>query len=122
MTVWDSVPMLLQLLVESPRASAEALSSLRVGLLSGDWVPLSLPEKVWALNPDMCLFSGGGATEASIWSISYPITHVDPDWTSVPYGRPLSNQRFYVLDEHRRPCPVGVAGELYIGGVGVARG
>ncbi|MBN6037279.1 non-ribosomal peptide synthetase [Amycolatopsis sp. 195334CR] len=121
-TVWDSVPMLLQLLVEAPEASAEKLASLRVGLLSGDWIPVSLPEKVWALNPGMKIFSGGGATEASIWSISYPITEVDPSWTSIPYGRPLSNQRFYVLNEAQQLCPVGVAGELCIGGIGVARG
>ncbi|AXB47648.1 non-ribosomal peptide synthetase [Amycolatopsis albispora] len=121
-TVWDSVPMLLQLLVEAPEASAARLASLRVGLLSGDWIPVSLPEKVWALNPAMKLYSGGGATEASIWSISYPITEVDPDWTSIPYGRPLSNQRFYVLNEAQQLCPIGVAGELCIGGIGVARG
>ncbi|MGA6166030.1 amino acid adenylation domain-containing protein [Amycolatopsis magusensis] len=121
-TVWDSVPMLLQLLVEAGEASAQTLASLRIGLLSGDWIPVSLPEKVWALNPQMRIYSGGGATEASIWSISYPITHVDPSWTSIPYGRPLSNQRFYVLNSAQEPCPVGVAGELCIGGIGVARG
>jgi len=51
----------------------------------------------------------------------YPIGEVDPDWRSIPYGGPLRNQHVYVLDEVG-PVPVGVPGELYIGGVGVARG
>src|SRR5262249_41614560 len=63
-----------------------------------------------------------GATEASIWSICYPIERVDPAWKSIPYGRPLVNQRFHVLNESLEPCPTWVAGQLFIGGVGLARG
>ncbi|HLM76110.1 MAG TPA: SagB family peptide dehydrogenase, partial [Polyangiaceae bacterium] len=66
--------------------------------------------------------SGGGATEASIWSILYPIERVDPAWKSIPYGRPMVNQRFYVLDSALEPCPAWVPGHLYIGGVGLAKG
>ncbi|KST63435.1 hypothetical protein BC008_13310 [Mastigocoleus testarum BC008] len=64
----------------------------------------------------------GGATEASIWSIYYPIDKVNPNWKSIPYGKPLSNQQFYVLNELMEPTPVWVVGELYIGGIGLALG
>jgi len=52
----------------------------RLVMLSGDWIPTDLPGRVHALAPQATLYSLGGATEASIWSIDYPITQVDPDW------------------------------------------
>ncbi len=68
------------------------------------------------------MVSLGGATEASIWSIIHPVAEAaDPDWPSVPYGRPLLNQTFHVLDEALEPRPDWVPGELYIGGIGLAR-
>ncbi len=91
-------------------------------MLSGDWIPVSLPDRIRSLAPHAEIISLGGATEASIWSICYPIDVVDPTWKSIPYGRPLANQTVYVLGEDLRCCDVGVSGELYIGGQGVAVG
>jgi SagB-type dehydrogenase family enzyme len=68
------------------------------------------------------LWSLGGPTEASIWQVGYPIDRVDPAWTSIPYGTPLSNHDVRVLDQRLRPRPEWVAGEIYIGGRGLARG
>ncbi|MQA25183.1 MAG: amino acid adenylation domain-containing protein, partial [Micromonosporaceae bacterium] len=121
-TVWDSVPALMELLVEQAEADGTDLSSLRLVLLSGDWIPLDLPDRIRALAPDAQVISLGGATEGSIWSIWHSIGEVDPAWRSIPYGTPLANQSFRILDQHRRPVPVGVTGELHIGGAGVARG
>jgi amino acid adenylation domain-containing protein len=58
----------------------------------------------------------GGATEATVWSNWFPVGTVDPAWPSIPYGRPIANARYYLLDEALAPCPIGVAGDLYIGG------
>ena len=122
-TIWNSVPALMQLLInEVKKTSSKSPFPLRSVLLSGDWIPLSLPNETKVEFPSTNVFSLGGATEASIWSIIHPIEDSDPDWISVPYGRPLTNQTWYVLDENLQPCPPWVPGELYIGGIGVALG
>ncbi|MDG4795587.1 non-ribosomal peptide synthetase [Micromonospora sp. WMMD1082] len=124
-TVWNTAPALLEILVEyaeSDSVAARNLASLRLVMLSGDWIPVTLPDRLRELAPGVRIDSLGGATEASIWSITYPVGKVHPDWPSIPYGRPLRAQFFHVLDEAGRPCPVGEVGELFIGGDGVARG
>ncbi|MFI6532114.1 amino acid adenylation domain-containing protein [Nonomuraea sp. NPDC050547] len=122
-TVWNSVPAQLQMLQHYLDAEpALDLPSLRLGLLSGDWIPLTLPGLVRGRLPGFRLISLGGATEAAVWSIFHPIDGEPPGWPSVPYGRPLANQSFHVLDPAMRPCPDWVPGELYIGGAGLALG
>ena len=78
---------------------AHSAMSLRLALLSGDWIPLDLPDRARAHHADLTVVSLGGATEAAIWSIHYPIGHVDPRWHSIPYGMPLSNQTVHVLND-----------------------
>ncbi|WP_053713840.1 non-ribosomal peptide synthetase [Streptomyces sp. XY413] len=123
-TLWNTVPPLLELLVEHCEQQGAAFPrSLRTALLSGDWIPLSLPGRVRAVSsgaPE--LISLGGATEAAIWSIWHPIEGIDPEWRSIPYGTPLRNQTFHVLDADLTDKPDHVTGDLHIGGVGVARG
>ncbi|WP_217510267.1 non-ribosomal peptide synthetase [Streptomyces vilmorinianum] len=122
-TVWNSVPAQMQMLVEHLEAgAAEIPETLRLVMLSGDWIPVDLPERIRALWPDVRIISMGGATEASIWSIQHPVGEVEPGARSIPYGTPMRNQSFHVLDPAFEPCPVWTAGELYIGGVGLARG
>ncbi|MCA9540322.1 MAG: amino acid adenylation domain-containing protein, partial [Myxococcales bacterium] len=122
-TIWNTVPALMEMLVTwAERADREALRGLRVILLSGDWIPVSLPDRIRALAPEARIVSLGGATEGSVWSIWHPIERVDPAWDSIPYGRPMPGQRFYVLDEALQPRPDDVPGELFIGGRGVALG
>ena len=95
-------------------------SSLRVVLLSGDWIPVNLSDKIKRIFTEADVISLGGATEASIWSIIFPIKHTDPNWKSIPYGRPMYNQQYYVLDYELNDCHIGILGDLYIGGVGLA--
>ena len=123
-TLWNTVPALMELFVDAATDAGWRLPGrLRLVMMSGDWIPLPLPDRIRALaEPTIELYSLGGATEASIWSILHPIGEVDPSWKSIPYGRPMVNQTFHVLDEDLEPRPIWVPGELYIGGVGVALG
>ena len=123
-TVWNSVPALMEMLVEYTAGRGERLPErLRGVLLSGDWIPVSLPERLRRVAAgEPALWSLGGATEASIWSIAHRIEAVDPGWASIPYGRPLANQGFHVLDGSLEPRPEWAVGELYISGLGLARG
>jgi pyochelin synthetase len=122
-TVWNSVPALMEMLIEYAEGLGTAVpASLRLALLSGDWIPLALPDRLRRLVPGVRVISLGGATEASIWSILHPIDVVDPGWASIPYGKPMANQQIHVLDEGLDTRPVWVPGDLYIGGVGLADG
>ncbi|MEU6720215.1 amino acid adenylation domain-containing protein [Nonomuraea sp. NPDC046802] len=122
-TLWNSVPAQLQMLADYLRAAPEVdLPTLRLALLSGDWIPVPLPDQIRGGLPGLRVISLGGATEAAIWSIYHPIGQVDPAWRSIPYGVPLANQTFHVMDAALRPNPDWVTGELYIGGIGLAEG
>ncbi|PEB66681.1 AMP-binding protein, partial [Bacillus thuringiensis] len=122
-TIWNSVPAIMDLTIEFIESMKEYQDNeLRLVLLSGDWIPLTLPEKIWKYFGEAQINSLGGATEASIWSIYYPINEINPEWKSIPYGMPLANQKFYVLNYAGQVCPVEVEGELYIGGIGLAQG
>ncbi|HEX9944677.1 MAG TPA: amino acid adenylation domain-containing protein, partial [Thermoanaerobaculia bacterium] len=122
-TIWNTVPALMEMLVEYGEGRPDVTAfPLRAVLLSGDWIPLRLPDRIRAAFPGARVISMGGATEASIWSIFYPVGEIAPDWASVPYGKAMANQRFFVLDMELEPRPVWVQGDLYIGGIGLARG
>ncbi|MEU0255236.1 amino acid adenylation domain-containing protein, partial [Streptomyces sp. NPDC006184] len=121
-TVWNSVPALMEMFTEHALANGLTGLPVRLVMMSGDWIPVTLPGRIRLLLPDAEQWSLGGATEASIWSICQPIGQVGEDWVSIPYGRAMRNQRFHVLDGAMRPCPVWVPGDLYIAGVGLARG
>ncbi|WFE37405.1 non-ribosomal peptide synthetase [Micromonospora sp. WMMD998] len=122
-TLWNSVPALLDMLLVALSGDAPAPApGLRLVLVSGDWVAVDLPGRVAAAF-DGCRFVAlGGATEAAIWSNAVEVTEVPESWTAVPYGLPLRNQRYRVVDDRGRDCPDWVAGELWIGGAGVATG
>ena len=120
-TIWNSVPALLDMLL-TVGSKQQPLGALRLALLSGDWIGLDLPGRLAEQLPQCRCIALGGATEASIWSNFHEVRAIDPAWRSIPYGRPLSRQCFRVVDAFGRDCPDWVAGELWIGGAGVARG
>ncbi|MGW3196862.1 amino acid adenylation domain-containing protein [Streptomyces sp. NPDC001118] len=121
-TVWNSVPTLASVLLESVPARDETLHSVRLWLLSGDWIPLDLPDRLRDHSGGCQVVSLGGATEGSIWSILYEISDVDPEWASIPYGQSMTGQRVEILDEDLLPCPAWTPGQIHISGHGTALG
>ncbi|HEY0173923.1 MAG TPA: amino acid adenylation domain-containing protein [Pyrinomonadaceae bacterium] len=93
---------------------------LRLVLAGGEALPFELQERFFASLPAK-LVNQYGPTEASI-DVTFWDCERDSQTRRVPIGRPNANNRVYVLDRHLQPVPVGVGGELYIGGAGVGRG
>lgn len=123
-SIWNSVPALMEMLVEYEEYQKKLdVHALRVILLSGDWVPVTLPVRIRTIFESVTVVALGGATEASIWSNAFEIPVAIPEnWISIPYGKPLANQRYYILDKNMADCPDWVPGMLYIAGRGVAKG
>jgi len=122
-TVWNSVPAFMEmLLVHTAGQKVNMHDRLRVAFLGGDWIPLSAPERIRAHFGDVQVVSVGGPTETTVWNIWYPVKEVKPEWKSIPYGHPIANTRYYVLDDQLQDCASGEAGELCCSGVGLLKG
>jgi natural product biosynthesis luciferase-like monooxygenase protein len=115
-TLMQCTPSLMQLLRSEPD-TMEALGSLRTLLLGGETLPAPLATDL--VQRGFKLINMYGPTETTVWSTSYDIP---AETSTVSIGRPLANNRVYILDPQMHQVPTGVPGELYIGGFGVARG
>jgi amino acid adenylation domain-containing protein len=96
----------------------ESLSKLTTLVLAGEEPSSAL---ICAIDKKVSVFNAYGPTEDTVWTTAW-LRPDDFNGTVVPIGRPISNTRIYLLDPHGVPVPLGVTGELYIGGAGVARG
>ncbi|NJC70660.1 amino acid adenylation domain-containing protein [Planosporangium thailandense] len=116
--LWLTAGLFRVLADESP----ECLAGVREVWTGGDVVPAEAVRRVRAACPGIMVVDGYGPTETTTFATRHPIRAADGVPNSVPIGRPLDNMQVYVLDGALQPVPVGVAGELYIAGVGLARG
>ncbi len=114
-----TVPSFYSLLLE--QATPEQLQSVRVVHVGGEACSPQLVNKHRRLLPQAIFFNEYGPTETTIWCTQYLCPSL-ANKTSVPIGRPTSNAEVYLLDERLQPVPVGVPGQIYVGGEGVARG
>lgn len=115
-TTLHFVPSMLQIFLDEP--NIDACTSLRRVICSGEALPTDLQDRFFARLPHVDLHNLYGPTEAAI-DVTYWQCHPQQ---KVPIGRPINNIQLYILDPQMQPVPIGVAGELFIGGVGVARG
>ncbi|CAA9346511.1 MAG: Polyketide synthase modules and related proteins, partial [uncultured Gemmatimonadetes bacterium] len=118
-TTVNLVPSLLQLLLEAPEV--EGLRGLKRVLCGGEALPGALLERFRERLPGVELHNLYGPSEAAT-AVTSPRCQAEPGRAGVPIGGPSANSRAYVLNGAGEPVPLGVAGELYIGGVSVARG
>jgi acyl carrier protein len=114
------VPSMLHSMLALPMDAAAGPSHLRMCMIGGDAVTTSLAEAFSARWPQASLLNVYGMAET--WDVSWYDAGRLVDSPLVPIGRPISNTQVYVLDRDRQPAPIGVMGELYIGGVGLSRG
>ncbi len=112
-TVMQATPATWQLLLASGWEGNEGLTML----CGAEPLPHALADQL--LERGASLWNLYGPTETTIWSTIHP---VGPGEDPISIGRPLANTQLYILDAHLQPVPVGVPGELYIGGEGLARG
>jgi aspartate racemase len=99
-----------------------AFGTLRYLVAGGDALQPEAARAVLRAARPAHLVNGYGPTEVTTFAICHDLADVPPDAVSVPIGRPISNTRAYILDPSLEPVPAGIAGELYLGGPGVAGG
>lgn len=120
-TIWNSAPALLDMFLIMRKNNH--FDKLRLALVSGDWIPLYLPEKWYKVTSINSQFVAlGGATEGGIWSNYYCVSKIDKSWNSIPYGQALPKQKYRIMDENFVDCGVNIPGELQIGGGSLAKG
>ncbi|MCB0192755.1 MAG: amino acid adenylation domain-containing protein [Anaerolineae bacterium] len=117
-TAADFIPSLLQLFLEEPNVAQ--CTSLRRVTTGSETVTVDLQSQFYA-KLKANLYNLYGPTEASIASTCWPCQAGD-DKRSVPIGRPIANTQIYLLDKYLQPVPLGIPGEVHIGGIGLARG
>lgn len=122
-TFWNSVPAYMQMMMEYTQTDAGLkFPYLRNVLMSGDFIPIDLPDHCLEKMDNVTIYSLGGATEGSIWSNIHKYTGRKPEDVTILYGKPLANQEYRILDVLCQEVPMWVEGELYIVGDGVALG
>nr|WP_228014423.1 non-ribosomal peptide synthetase [Fortiea sp. LEGE XX443] len=117
-TTLHFVPAMLQVFLEAP--GVEKLKSIKRVICSGEALSFALQQRFFDIL-DAELHNLYGPTEAAI-DVTFWKCQKESDKSIVPIGRPIANTQIYLLDSQLQPVPIGVAGELHIGGVGVARG
>src|SRR5690606_20557437 len=118
-TAWLTAALFTAVVDEDPRQ----LSGLRTLFTGGEALSVDHVRRMREAAPGVALHNGYGPTECTTFTCTHPIPERLPEGaTSIPIGRPIADTRVYVLNARREPVPVGVIGELYVGGEGLARG
>jgi len=124
-TIIETVPSMLRAMLDatSPASVDSKLPALRWMIPTGEALSPDLCRRWLAAYPHAWLMNAYGPTECSDDVSHHPIHHVTAaEELNVPIGRPVGNTRLYIVDQHLRALPVGVHGELCVGGIGVGRG
>ena len=122
-TIWNSVPALMEVFSEYISANQSKLPIyLRLAFLGGDRIAPDMCRELFRLIDGLTIVSVGGPTETTLWNICYPFTSLPDDAEFIPYGKPISNTRYYILDDELNEVPDHVTGNICSSGIGVAEG
>jgi amino acid adenylation domain-containing protein/non-ribosomal peptide synthase protein (TIGR01720 family) len=100
----------------------QGLEGLRYLLFGGEAVDPQWVRSLLATHPPQHLLHVYGPTENTTFSTWYPVSAVDDQAVTVPIGKAIANTQVYLLDRYQQPVPVGIPGEIYLGGLGLAKG
>lgn len=117
-SILQCTPSMARILL-SDGGSQEFLTRIDTLLLGGESLPSDVVEEVRKIAPNCKVHNMYGPTETTIWSATHPVEEIAHP---IPIGTPLDNTTVHVLDIYGQPVPIGMSGEIYIGGIGVARG
>ncbi len=118
-TLWLTSTLFNTIIDEDP----EALSGIRQLLIGGEALSVSHVRRGLNALPSTQIINGYGPTENTTFTCCYAIpSPLDSQAHSIPIGRPIANTQTYILDQYLQPVPIGIPGELHIGGAGLARG
>jgi pristinamycin I synthase-3/4 len=122
-TAFGSTPSLLSPIIDAIERTDSDHRSLRHIFSGGEALPTDLAQRILdTFGGRVHLSNEYGPTECTMTSAHYEVTDIQPCYPIVPLGRPLPNVELYILDRHLRPLPIGIPGEIHIGGIGLARG
>ncbi len=113
-----ALPSFYALLLKQAGAKLQTLNTV---IVAGEACSTEVVKQHYELLPQVSLYNEYGPTEGSVWSSVY-LTNPDDLDRPLSIGRPIANVRLYILDRNGNPVPIGVQGELHIGGEGVVRG
>lgn len=115
-TYWGSVPVFMEKLLAECAAQGKQLP-IKTIALGGDWIDPTILERIETCAPSAKLYPFGGPTETTCLNIINCVTEIDEDWRTVPYGRPIDNASYYILNDELVDVPNWTPGEMYCGGV-----
>lgn len=122
-TLWNSVPAFASMLLDSVTDNdKEAFEYMRTMIFGGDYLKNEMVKRIWSYNDKIRVINVGGPTETTLWNIYHEVTKEDLAKGVIPYGKPISNTKYYLLNEKLETVPIGVVGMMYCAGVGVTKG
>lgn len=117
-----SVPAIVEMLLTWSEFKKYRFASLKTVLIGGDWIASNILQRMRGIfSEDITAYSVGGPTETTMWNIANKIDN-EPEWSSVPYGCPIQNCEYYILNSRLQEVPDWVVGEMYCGGISLAAG
>ena len=119
-TVWNSVPAMMEMLLAT--CKEEQFPSIRLVISGGDYLIPESAKKIFSVFPGVRLVNVGGPTETTLWNIYHDVTPEEAESGIIPYGKPISNTQYFLLNDVMEQVPVGVVGMMYCGGIGITAG
>ncbi len=122
-TLWNTVPAMMEMMLEIMDMKNEGdISSIRVTIFGGDVLKPAMVKKLRERIKNAKIMNVGGPSETTIWNINHEVTIEDEGKTRIPYGKPIWNTKYFILNENLEICPKGVIGTMFVEGDGVSKG